>query len=980
MKARHFLLPLSALLVVIAFGTWQWLAPAPARAPSRPVAAHDATPPAATHRSQPFVEAPTPPSEFTLGEAGPAPGLVSDPGAGHVWLRVIDDATDRPLVNTRCELWGVYVRAGEDPKTAFEARVAGSEHDLAQRHTLPMRVETTDARGCLKLTATPAGIDPDRFTDASTEPLRREGTRKLLSGFDVDYPEGEVGFAYPVPPGWEPVTAPEELARRLEALRQEPARLALDVRLRRAPVVTGRVATPEGDGLADCTVFAFPTQVAPAVHAWASFQNGAYRNLNVNNGATHEEKLAELLSHLAWLIKSPMQDAHWRSNWLRCQDLTWGHARYQACETRTDAQGHYRLPLLCRGQWCIAAFRHDCILDHGQLQVDADTSRDFTLAPGAWGRLVVRVHHHAATADEPAHVTLTSDALGPTGMPLPLRTQEQPMFLRTTTNGAITEFVIERALPGLHRLRARVEGQGEYWDTAIADIEAGRTTTLDLTPHKTAFGILMPEIYFDGTKLEYGKFLLVSTTTGEAEEWSAFDTEEGPPRIEVEADSYRAYFHALPPISFSIASDQVLPLRVDLPVAKVAFSISAELHTAMAPDSVELDQHIWLELNATGTWTGASHLNAVGEALRKADPEYDELIPGKTRHWRLPPGEYIYQIRNSAGLSIEGPLSVAAGSHSITFGLDNLPGLGVIRVDLAGFTDEDDPTLEANSLESTEAIWFEWESKSDGPQIITGDDSPAPSWHDSVTEIWLGKRTCWLITGRGRRLSVTCMWAETEYGKAVTRAATAPGSLQFRPEDPTPWGSLRVIKAEDDEAEYQVQAVSANFQPTTLHPGNDCLLRPGVWRLMVRRHRAGIEDAPSITDFCTLEVSVDHTEREVNLTTLSFQVAGTVIVKLQGRGTTEAELDPWWEAGDEVDYRSPVLLWLDATLGAAPPGLFLGEPDQYEHGTPPRLVYEPLLLPPGRYRLLPWFDAPARLARDFEVKPGQTVEVVVTGG
>lgn len=980
MKARHFLLPLSALLVVIAFGTWQWLSPAPARAPSRPSHALENTPPNPQPRPQPVPGQAASVPDFTLGEAGPAPEAISDPNAGQVWLRVVDDESGRPLVRTRCELWGVYAGTGEQAKAAFEGKVEGHEYDLFARHTLPIRVDTTDDKGCLKLSATPTGIDPERASDPATEPLRREGTRKRLSGFDVDFPADEVGFLYPIPPAWEPVTSAIELAARIAALKEAPARQPLEVRLRRAPVLSGRVATPEGVGLEGCTVLAFPVEVPAAAQPWVFFHNGTYRNLHSNGEDRRHEHLEDLLADLASQIHTPMHDAHWRSYWLRCQDLTWGHARYEACETRTDGQGRYRLPLLCRGRWCIAAFRHDCSLEHTQHQVDADATRDFTLAPGPWGRLVVRVHHHVATADTPAYVTLTAEALGPTGMPLPLRDQPYNEFLRTATTGAITEFVMERAPPGLHLFRARVLGQGEFWDSAVADVQTGKTTTLDLTPGATGYGILQPEVFFDGAKLDFGRFLLVSTTTGESDEWTAHVTDDGPPRIRIPADSYRAYFQGLAPIGFSIAADETLPLRVDLPVAKMAFSISAELHAAMAPESVELDQRIWLELNATSQWTGAAHLSAIGMMLAQADPEYDELIPGKNRHWKLPPGEYIYQIRNSAGLSIEGPLTAAAGSHSVTFGLDNLPGLGVIRVDLAGFSAEDDPMLEVATLESPEVVWFAWHSMEPGQQIISEDESPAPSWHESVTEIWLGKHTCWLVTGRGRRLSVTCLWAETEYGKAVTRAATAPGSIQFRPEDPTPWGSLRVLKAEADEADYQVQAVSADHRPTTLYVNNDCQLRPGTWRLLVRRYREATEGTDPVTDYGTVEVTVDHTEREVNLTTLAYQAAGKVTFKLHGRGTTEPELDPWWEAGDKLDFRSPILLYLDATLGGASPGLYLGQPSEYEHGKPPRLVYEPIYLPPGRYRVLPWFDAPGRLARDFEVKPGQTIEVVIQGG
>jgi hypothetical protein len=37
-------------------------------------------------------------------------------------------------------------------------------------------------------------------------------------------------------------------------------------------------------------------------------------------------------------------------------------------------------------------------------------------------------------------------------------------------------------------------------------------------------------------------------------------------------------------------------------------------------------------------------------------------------------------------------------------------------------------------------------------------------------------------------------------------------------------------------------------------------------------------------------------------------------------------------------------------------------------------------LPPGKYKVIPWPDAPAKYCRTFEVQSGQHTEVVVRGG
>lgn len=987
MQARHFLLPLSALLALCAFGLWQWFAPAPARAPGPRLAPgpdEGGTPANPKHPTDPALPAAEvlAPDAWNLGLAGNAPTVDNNPRQGQVWLRLIDDETDRPLVNTRCELWGVY--ATEDApvasRAAFEAKVEGENFEGYGRRALPIRTDVTDANGCLKLSATPNGFDPGRLHVPATAALRREGTRKLLSGFDVDFPEGEVGFLYPVPAQCEPVTRAEDLATLILGLLQSAGLEPLDVRVRRCPVISGRVLDPQGKPLADATIFAFPSDVAPQSRTWAAFSNGMYRNLLAEREEAESpaEALALMIDGLEHQLRATMRDSAWLDYWLRTQHMVSGHARYDVCRTRTDAEGNYRLPTLCRGQWQVMAWRHDADLSRAQIDLQRDATQDFTLTPGAYGRLEVVVHHHQATSESPAFVILSLWQTGPTGARLPIRDSESSAFTRNTTDAATTRILIEKVPAGTLGLRARVEGQEELWATETASVSPGKTTRVDMTPGKTAFGELVPEVYFGGKIVDGATFMLVSAASGEIERWTARLSEGRPAGIELAAGSYRACFQGVAPISFSIAAQERLPVRVDLPGATVAFSITAELHGLMTPN--EDDQRVWLQINATGTWTGSSHLNAIGDRMHEADPEFDVLLPGAAKTWNLPPGEYIYQIHNAYGLSLEGPLAVHAGAQAVSFGLDSLPGLGVIRIDLSGFTADEDPVLEWLPIESSGSLWYGSVDDEHSPSIaFPDDDHGAPSWYGAVTELRLDNRTVWLVTGHGRRLSVTCSWAATEFGKAITRAATAPGNLQFRPEDASPWGPLKITRAENDPAEYEVTAVHADFPPVPLHIGERSM-RLGQWRCFIKRSHMPEDAEYEVVSLATVDLVISASDTTLDLSALMFLAPGTLRLTLQGRGAAGESLDPWWEAGEDVDFRSPILHRLDGALAGNPPGLILGKPDQYVPGTPARLGYEPILLAPGRYRLLPWFDAPARFARDFEIKPGQTVEVTLQGG
>ncbi|MBX3475621.1 MAG: hypothetical protein KF754_14690 [Planctomycetes bacterium] len=981
MKSRLLLLSLWVLLAVAALGLWHFLAPEPGRAPARlaavlPDAASTQLTPTMT--SRPPVE---PAPDWTLGEAGKVSPVNNDPRHYEVWLRVIDDETGRPLVRTSCEMWGVYASlAGRDSVCDFEGRVLSDDLDPTSRQVVPLRLQTTDDHGLLKLSATPAGIDPARLVDPATEDLRREGTRKQLSGFDVDFPDNEVGFLMPVPRHAEPVTRPHELGLLIARLRREPSLEPLDVRVRRAPVITGRVTDTAGKPLADVTVFAFPLSVAPHLESWAGFQNGMLGALQLaatQRGMTEGQFLAELPLNVGGASRAFL-DAQWPAHHLYHAPHSGDGGRDGTCDTLSGADGTYTLPTLCRGRWLVGAYRNDSSYTEARLELAGDASRDFSLQLENFGGLEVVVHFEQPEDSNWIAVDLRIRRAGPTGAWLPLDQDNLWKFDKALLAGPPAVFRIARVPAGKLAVHAELSTSSHEDPEAarVVNVVAGQTTRVEFHLSEKQYGWLQPEVYFDGRRVDGASYMTLDEQTGEILRCTAYEQESHSDLLTLGAGSYQLYFPGLAPIPCAIEQQQITKLRVDLPVAVVEFSIDPELYDLLADE-----QSVGLNMDAIEEWRDARHLEQMDEWLAEDDERYDILELGRTRTWKLPPGEYLWELWSHGGPSLVGPLNISAGHNSVRFSLGNLPGLGVVRVDLTGFSDEDDPTVTAEDAVSPDGPWCHGDYPSfSGPRIILPRDGPGPQWFHDVVTLRRDRHTQWLITGRGRQLSVSCGWAEGEFGTQVTRGVTVPGSLHFKREDPTTWGELDIHEPEGSDYGYAVSALSADYIHQELSSGLN-RLQQGNWRVLIRRSHWPDSADRDTFDHAVVDIHVGASAASIDLAQLNYQPSGKLVLQLKGRGTTSAGLDPWWEIGDHTSFREPILEHLDGRMAGQAPFTGLGRPDTANvEPASALLVYNPLLLAPGRYRLLPWFGAPGALAREFEIKPGQTTTIVLKGG
>ena len=880
-------------------------------------------------------------------------------------------------------MWGLYVTVdGSGVGLRWEGQILGSELGDGSRSVVPIRMQATDDDGLLKLSATPYGIDPDRLIDPATGHLRREDSRKQLSGFDVDFPRGEVGFLMPLPRGTEPVTRPRELAVRVYRLLQAPSLQPLEVRVRRAPWLAGTVATKEGKPLQDVTVFAIPIDPEPHLEDWLEFQNAAYEDMAYavrTHRVTPDWYLNELLFRL--------RDRGQRS----CEDSIYphhhpvhgrGHTRRQACDTTTSLDGRYSLGVLCRGLHLVGAYRHDTGYMEARLQLAGDATQDFTLDVEPFGRLEVVVHFESLSAGSWPEVDLALRRIGPTGAWLPLDESHERDFDRVAFGGSPVVFRIERVPVGPLALTVLVSAEDvdDLEDSRTVAVAAGRTTRVEFRPGAMQHGRLRPIVHFDGKQVEEVLFFVQSMQTGEIDDFRYRLRDDNYDDCTLPAGDYKLFFQGLESIACTIRPDAVTEIRIELAVAVVDFRVDMELYDLMRTDSDE--QALGLDLRGTSFWADSAHLDELGKRMAEKDESYDRLLPGRARTWTLPPGRYLWELWASEGLSLAGELEVKAGHQVIRFSLDNLPGLGAVRIDLAGFSPEESPVPSASGITTGEHPWCRVEGvDTRGPSIWYPQEEPGPDWYRDIKLLRRDRQTCWIVTGHGRRLRVHCIWTENEIEHMTSRSVSVPGSVQFRREDPAPWGTLEILRPDDEYPDYAFRAFSDEHTFREVDFGSNPVPQ-GTWHLSVQRSRWSDDLGWSVVDFASLRVHIGSTPAQVDLSGLTYRPAGRLIVHLAGRGTVSPGIDSWWQASDYVPFASPVLQYLDQGPPGHPPIIPFSRPEDAAQpaGGQPLLVYRPRLLPPGRYRLLPWLGAPGALAREFEIKPGQTTTIVLKGG
>ncbi|MBE7491766.1 MAG: hypothetical protein HS108_08470 [Planctomycetes bacterium] len=996
MKARLLLLPLSALAALAALALWLGLESRPAHAPSGPTSNDaDTMAPNTPHAdispvtTTPAVQLTIP--ALTLGDPGLTATVTNDPHKGEVWLRILDDVSGRPLAHTECELWGAYVWDPEVRPGAsfnFEGDVLDSNLDLTSpRRVVPLRVQTTDAQGLLRLTATPATLEARFFDNETKKGLQPEGTRKQVSGFDVDFPPDEVGFLFPVPRHCEPVTDPLDLATQILDLRRQPSVHPLDVRVRRAPILSGRVFDQTGAPLSGVNVFAFPLEVSPRLGTWMLFQDAFYQDMRhfmCLPGQTLEWFLAE---HMRGL-RNPTRHCLYAST--APPHHPGGTSRQHEHSVRgcvqgvTGPDGCWAISLPCRGKWLVGCYRHDTTYSELTRTVESDTELEFRLSVEPFGAIEVLVHYDSQEADEPLEMDLAVTRVGPTGVLLPLSDNVDRLFCAKASPTAPARLHILRVPAGLWNLAvsAAVSGFEDWHDSRLTQVEAGRTTRVEFRPAHVANGTLRPFVYMDGRLVATASFYSRHETSAAFRQHLVTGTNEQPPECKLPAGIHQLYFQGMEPVQCTIHPNATTTLRVDLPVAIVEFSINTELFQLLCCDSA--DTWVWLNLNAVDEWRDALHLTAIGGLMDADNEEHDRLQPGRLQTWRLPPGNYLWELCTSSETTLTGVLSVRAGRSAVQFALHNLPGLGAVRVDLAGFTDENQPDISVDELLVPDCLWRDWEhSGRSEPSIFYPTLGPGPDWYYEVNVFRSDRNTIWLVTGYGRSLSVTCTWSEAETDHQVTYGTAVPGKLQFARRDSTGEGNLVLTTPENDFASYDLLALSGNHTARKLRKDSNQLPQ-GTWHVVVRRSTWLPDEGRTLVEHAAVDIHLGE-ELELDLGRLRYHASGRLVVHLTGRGRTTPGRDPWWESDKSLEFADPVIEHLDFGPSRSNPARGLGQPSHIVFGTPgnPKtmiLAYDPLQLAPGRYRLLPWFGAPANLGREFTIQPGQTVTITLTGG
>jgi hypothetical protein len=105
---------------------------------------------------------------------------------------------------------------------------------------------------------------------------------------------------------------------------------------------------------------------------------------------------------------------------------------------------------------------------------------------------------------------------------------------------------------------------------------------------------------------------------------------------------------------------------------------------------------------------------------------------------------------------------------------------------------------------------------------------------------------------------------------------------------------------------------------------------------------------------------------------------GEFTLMCEGRGSPGETLDSWWWSMD--GWRNVCVEYQESGLGLGSRQLESEGIDEYMPDGRLEFSFQKQLVPPGRYKVIPWPGAPAKYCGTFEVRSGQHTEVVVKGG
>jgi hypothetical protein len=158
-------------------------------------------------------------------------------------------------------------------------------------------------------------------------------------------------------------------------------------------------------------------------------------------------------------------------------------------------------------------------------------------------------------------------------------------------------------------------------------------------------------------------------------------------------------------------------------------------------------------------------------------------------------------------------------------------------------------------------------------------------------------------------------------------------------------------------------------------PGSvELFLYAGLWTLYIERRGIWGREDQRRREWGTMQIVVAGEDRTVDIRGAGYAALGTLVIELSGRAPVEGQRDPWWQNVTCVGIQA-------LNIGAS--GIVAtGEIYAFQMGRPslkPILAGRSGETPPGRYKIIPWPNAPESACKIVTVEPGKECVVRFEG-
>ncbi|MCB9895583.1 MAG: hypothetical protein H6839_14135 [Planctomycetes bacterium] len=872
----------------------------------------------------------------------PAPLVENDPAKGKIWLRLLDSRSNRPLADADCALWRLPYNEGW-----YQREVVGRR--------------TADRDGLVGLSV--GVVDADDEEDFSDDYNNAVWDVCLFYEL-VDW------FSYPVPRGWQPVTPIDKLAESIGALKVADNNAPIDVLL--APSSTLRITARDewGAPLPDAELEVRVISTGDSQELWYWMDEAPIDDLSLGNWNQETDLFRRNHTRdgvICTLSEEPEPDFEPRID----STVEWQPVR-----------GSVFLKDL--PQLSIGAMAWDPTFGFGQATVQlvpGSNELNVYLRPVASSTVKLRIEW---LDDEPAALQqpyLQIHNVGPLGRNEGIEDNDERIdcswdLKRSETGVWVGE--IRNLPPGYWWLEAGLGSS--YSGTAHFQLLPLETRSVTLYAGAKSGAHWKPIIQSGGVQLENSSLRILGGGETTPVEYSIYhDPESGETDVlDLSAGSYTIWIPTLQPFELTLGPGETRSDVYELLSTSIRFAIDANLAELLSRESSE----VMLNLYPQDGWSDAEdHLHALDARLRKRDEKYDILSPGVTRSWMVPPGKYYWELAGDDE-SLEGHIEITpTGPTSVTFGLNSLPGRVMLEIDLSGFGDDERVELSFSSDPMADTAInamrrYDWDEINTGVSDVIGDE-----YGPQILRSADGKRAYAFSPPGMRHLSVYAREASGWFCvRFPGRMTIGPYDLQEKPEGEL----ILTTHGDEDEPErdniyFHVLAYHESGD-TGEYDGEDVIAMPlGKVTLMVTRDDyEERQDAANRFSFATVQATITRESQKIRLDTLNFRRYGRVSLTFKGRGAPDSPFDPWWfnEEGPEM----PLILALDQQIGGMPRYVRLEHPDRYMPDGAMAFVYDNRVLPPGRYKVIPWRGAAEKWCVTFEVKPGEATSVVVQGG